>query len=103
MSKDALPEKSCQLDSRYWRITNAKGDVEEVQGPGVVGKKYFKILIVQGNIFNLNARIRLLVLKYKIRVSLFKRGMFVLACYLIPIKVYLVAKIEIPCSFCFYR
>lgn len=37
MSKDALPEKACQLDSRYWRITNAKGDVEEVQGPGVVG------------------------------------------------------------------
>ncbi|XP_427051.7 F-box only protein 3 isoform X1 [Gallus gallus] len=38
MSKDALPEKACQLDSRYWRITNAKGDVEEVQGPGVVGE-----------------------------------------------------------------
>ncbi|XP_078540395.1 F-box only protein 3 isoform X1 [Lissotriton helveticus] len=38
MSKDAFPEKSCQLDSRYWRITNAKGDVEEVQGPGVVGE-----------------------------------------------------------------
>ncbi|MEE6510796.1 hypothetical protein FKM82_031005 [Ascaphus truei] len=37
MSKDAFPERACQLDSRYWRITNAKGDVEEVQGPGVVG------------------------------------------------------------------
>ncbi|XP_063293463.1 F-box only protein 3 isoform X2 [Pelobates fuscus] len=37
MSADALPEKACQLDSRYWRITNAKGDVEEVRGPGVVG------------------------------------------------------------------
>ena len=37
LSKDALPEKACQLDSRYWRITNAKGDVEEVHGPGVVG------------------------------------------------------------------
>ncbi|XP_043938770.1 F-box only protein 3 isoform X2 [Protopterus annectens] len=37
MSKDALPEKACQLESRYWRITNADGDVEEVQGPGVVG------------------------------------------------------------------
>ncbi|XP_018424693.1 PREDICTED: F-box only protein 3 [Nanorana parkeri] len=37
MAKDALPEKACQLDSRYWRITNAKGHVEEVQGPGVVG------------------------------------------------------------------
>ncbi|NWU77186.1 FBX3 protein, partial [Onychorhynchus coronatus] len=38
MSKDALPEKACQLDSRYWRIINAKGDVDEVQGPGVVGE-----------------------------------------------------------------
>ncbi|XP_056383659.1 F-box only protein 3 [Hyla sarda] len=37
MAKNALPEKACQLDSRYWRITNAKGNVEEVQGPGVVG------------------------------------------------------------------
>ncbi|KAM4721398.1 F-box only protein 3 [Rhinophrynus dorsalis] len=37
MSKDAFPEKACQLDSRYWKITNAKGQVEEVQGPGVVG------------------------------------------------------------------
>ncbi|XP_041445771.1 F-box only protein 3 [Xenopus laevis] len=37
MSKDADPEKACQLDSRYWRITNAKDQVEEVQGPGVVG------------------------------------------------------------------
>ncbi|KAG8540747.1 hypothetical protein GDO81_018658 [Engystomops pustulosus] len=37
MAKNALPEKACQLDSRYWRITNAKGSVEEVQGPGVVG------------------------------------------------------------------
>nr|XP_033784549.1 F-box only protein 3 isoform X1 [Geotrypetes seraphini] len=38
MSKNAFPEKACQLDSRYWRIMNAKGDVEEVQGPGVVGE-----------------------------------------------------------------
>ncbi|XP_068117786.1 LOW QUALITY PROTEIN: F-box only protein 3, partial [Hyperolius riggenbachi] len=37
MAKNALPEKACQLDSRYWKITNAKGHVEEVQGPGVVG------------------------------------------------------------------
>ncbi|XP_063802326.1 F-box only protein 3 [Pseudophryne corroboree] len=37
MAKNALPEKACQLDSRYWKITNAKGNVEEVQGPGVVG------------------------------------------------------------------
>lgn len=38
MTKDALPEKACQLDTRYWRITNAKGHVEEVKGPGVVGE-----------------------------------------------------------------
>ncbi|KAK1159702.1 F-box only protein 3-like [Acipenser oxyrinchus oxyrinchus] len=38
MSKDALPENACQLDSRYWKITNANGNVEEVQGPGVVGE-----------------------------------------------------------------
>ncbi|XP_006002058.1 F-box only protein 3 isoform X1 [Latimeria chalumnae] len=38
MSKDALPKKACQLDSRYWRITDANGDVENVQGPGVVGE-----------------------------------------------------------------
>ena len=37
MSKDALPEKACQLDHCYWKTTNAEGDVEEVQGPGVVG------------------------------------------------------------------
>ena len=38
MSKDALPEKAFQLDHCYWRITNAEGDVEEVQGSGVVGE-----------------------------------------------------------------
>ncbi|XP_066556756.1 F-box only protein 3 isoform X3 [Amia ocellicauda] len=38
MAKDALPENACQLDSRYWKITNANGNVEEVRGPGVVGK-----------------------------------------------------------------
>ncbi len=27
-----------QLKSRYWRITDAKGHVEEVRGPGVVGE-----------------------------------------------------------------
>lgn len=27
-----------QLRSRYWRITDAKGHVEEVRGPGVVGE-----------------------------------------------------------------
>lgn len=39
MAKNALPENACQLDSRYWKITNANGNVEEVRGPGVVGKK----------------------------------------------------------------
>ncbi|XP_067837679.1 F-box only protein 3, partial [Heptranchias perlo] len=38
MVKDASPDNACQLDSRYWKITNANGDVEEVQGPGVVGE-----------------------------------------------------------------
>jgi ApaG protein len=28
-----------RLMSRYWRITDAEGDVREVQGPGVVGKQ----------------------------------------------------------------
>uniref|UniRef100_A0A8C9VLP9 F-box protein 3 n=1 Tax=Scleropages formosus TaxID=113540 RepID=A0A8C9VLP9_SCLFO len=39
MAKDALPENTCQLDTRYWKITNANGNVEEVRGPGVVGKR----------------------------------------------------------------
>ncbi|XP_016099633.1 F-box only protein 3-like [Sinocyclocheilus grahami] len=38
MAKSALPENACQLDSRYWKITNANGNVEEVRGPGVVGE-----------------------------------------------------------------
>lgn len=50
MSKDALPEKACQLDSRYWRITNAKGDVEEVQGPGVVGKQKITFINLMVNV-----------------------------------------------------
>lgn len=28
-----------QLRSRYWQITDARGHVEEVSGPGVVGKE----------------------------------------------------------------
>ena len=36
MSKNSLPEKACQLGHCYWKTTNAEGDVEEVQGPGVV-------------------------------------------------------------------
>jgi ApaG protein len=30
--------ETVQLRSRYWRITDANGHVEEVRGPGVVGK-----------------------------------------------------------------
>lgn len=37
MSSKASPEAACQLDSRYWKITTSDGNVEEVQGPGVVG------------------------------------------------------------------
>lgn len=37
MSSGASPEAACQLDSRYWKITTSDGNVEEVQGPGVVG------------------------------------------------------------------
>ncbi len=32
-------DAAAQLMSRYWRITNAEGRVEEVAGPGVVGKQ----------------------------------------------------------------
>ena len=28
-----------QLRNRFWRITNAVGQIEEVQGPGVVGEQ----------------------------------------------------------------
>uniref|UniRef100_A0A665WC09 F-box protein 3 n=1 Tax=Echeneis naucrates TaxID=173247 RepID=A0A665WC09_ECHNA len=38
MSSNASPEAACQLDSRYWKITTSDGNVEEVQGPGVVGE-----------------------------------------------------------------
>lgn len=37
MSSSASPEAACQLDSRYWKITTSDGNMEEVQGPGVVG------------------------------------------------------------------
>ena len=30
--------ETVQLVSRYWRITDARGKVEEVRGPGVVGE-----------------------------------------------------------------
>ncbi|KAM9327870.1 F-box only protein 3 [Pholidichthys leucotaenia] len=38
MSRSASPDAACQLDSRYWKITTSDGNVEEVQGPGVVGE-----------------------------------------------------------------
>ncbi|KAG7502213.1 F-box only protein 3 isoform X1 [Solea senegalensis] len=38
MSSGASPDAACQLDSRYWKITTSDGNMEEVQGPGVVGE-----------------------------------------------------------------
>ena len=32
-------EETVQLESRYWRITNAIGEVQEVSGPGVIGEQ----------------------------------------------------------------
>ncbi|MBV6631546.1 MAG: Co2+/Mg2+ efflux protein ApaG [Alphaproteobacteria bacterium] len=32
-------ERRVQLRSRYWRITDANGHVQEVRGPGVVGEE----------------------------------------------------------------
>lgn len=32
-------DDTVQLESRYWKITNAVGQVEEVSGPGVVGEQ----------------------------------------------------------------
>ena len=34
-----LGEETLQLRSRYWRITDAMGRVQEVHGPGVVGEQ----------------------------------------------------------------
>ena len=34
-----LGRQQVQLRSRYWRITDARGHVEEVRGPGVVGEE----------------------------------------------------------------
>ncbi len=31
--------ENIQLMSRYWHITDSKGNIEEIRGPGVVGKK----------------------------------------------------------------
>jgi len=34
-----LGRETVQLKSRYWRITDANGRIEEVRGPGVVGEE----------------------------------------------------------------
>lgn len=34
-----LGEETVQLRSRFWKITDARGRVEEVRGPGVIGKQ----------------------------------------------------------------
>lgn len=42
-------ERPVQLINRYWRITDARGNAEEVRGPGVVGEQP---VIVPGASFN---------------------------------------------------
>ncbi|RFC63375.1 Co2+/Mg2+ efflux protein ApaG [Fulvimarina endophytica] len=37
ISIENLGEETVQLVDRYWHITDAKGNVQEVSGPGVVG------------------------------------------------------------------
>ena len=32
-------DETVQLQSRYWRITNAMGETREIRGPGVVGEQ----------------------------------------------------------------
>lgn len=34
-------EDTVQLKNRYWHITDGNGNIEEIRGPGVVGKKPF--------------------------------------------------------------
>lgn len=34
-----MGQETVQLVSRYWRITDAKGEIHEVRGPGVVGEQ----------------------------------------------------------------
>ncbi len=34
-----ISNDTIQLHSRYWNITDANGNVEEIRGPGVVGKQ----------------------------------------------------------------
>ena len=39
LSIENLGGETVQLRNRFWRITNAVGQIEEVQGPGVVGEQ----------------------------------------------------------------
>lgn len=39
ISIENLGGETVQLRNRFWRITNALGQVEEVRGPGVVGEQ----------------------------------------------------------------
>jgi ApaG protein len=36
---DNLGRETVQLRSRFWRITDGKGEVHEVRGPGVIGEQ----------------------------------------------------------------
>ncbi|OWK08334.1 hypothetical protein Celaphus_00011219, partial [Cervus elaphus hippelaphus] len=73
-SKDALPEKPCQLDHCYWRITNTEGDVEEVQGSGVVGE--FPIIGPgQSKIFNVVIpRLHMACLTFRVCIAQLEMG-----------------------------
>jgi ApaG protein len=39
LSSSITPTRSCNLQSRYWKITDENGIVDEVRGPGVVGEQ----------------------------------------------------------------
>ena len=38
MKRGADPAQSMKLQRRYWKIDNLAGDVDEVDGPGVIGQ-----------------------------------------------------------------
>jgi len=42
-------DETVQLISRYWHITDARGNIEEVRGPGVVGDQP---IIAPGEVFS---------------------------------------------------
>ena len=41
MDKSVHPRFACQLETRTWYITDDNGEVETVNGPGVVGKRSY--------------------------------------------------------------